>query len=259
MIATLVRATTDPTELALNRLELAALEDELVQRELALNTLQAELGAFGRRYLRVVGTRYAELDTLEAQIAAAFARRHPQDAPAQQHAEQTRTKAEESAQAAGTAKRSKRPERFKPSDELKKLYHEIAKRIHPDLSADETERAHRTEWMMQVNRAYTDGDETRLRRLAQQWNDLPDAVDDDTPMAELSRLQREIAQVRGRLIEIVAEIKTLTQSDLYQLHIHVEEAERQGRDLLAEMSANVIAQIERAHRRLDQINEMRFV
>ncbi len=244
------RRVFSDSDLAFKRLELAALENELAQRELDLQTTQAELGAFGRRYLRIVGARYAELDRLEAQIAAAIARRHPRNQAAQAHAEQTRTQAEESAQATGTATASRHPERFKPSDELKKLYREIAKKIHPDLVADPIERARRTEWMAEINRAYTEGDETRLRRLARQWHDLPHAPLDDAPDAELNRLAREIAQAHARLENIVNEIKILQQSDLGQLFAHVEQAERQGRDLLTEMAANVSALIERAQQRL---------
>jgi DnaJ-class molecular chaperone len=55
--------------------------------------------------------------------------------------------------------------RFKPSDDLKRLYREIAKRIHPDLATDDAERAKRNQLMAEVNRAYADGDEARLRAI----------------------------------------------------------------------------------------------
>ena len=45
----------------------------LAQRELDLLTLQAELNEFESLYLRLVGVKYAELDEIEARIAAAEA------------------------------------------------------------------------------------------------------------------------------------------------------------------------------------------
>jgi hypothetical protein len=51
-----------------------------------LATLRAELADFESRYLRTVGTLYAELDEIEAQIAEAEARRMPSDSKAQEQA-----------------------------------------------------------------------------------------------------------------------------------------------------------------------------
>ena len=48
---------------------------------------------------------------------------------------------------------------------LKKLYREIAKRIHPDLATDEKDRARRHKLMAEANRAYEDGDEARIVQL----------------------------------------------------------------------------------------------
>ena len=66
-------------ELDLKRNELAKLEADLVEQELQLSTLQAELAAFRDEYLRVVGRRYAELDDLKARIAEVKAARRPSD------------------------------------------------------------------------------------------------------------------------------------------------------------------------------------
>ncbi|HTZ99938.1 MAG TPA: hypothetical protein VMB02_06375, partial [Candidatus Aquilonibacter sp.] len=56
-------------ELARKREEQAVLEAELADRELRAANMNAELFAFERQYLHYVGSRYAELDELKAQIA----------------------------------------------------------------------------------------------------------------------------------------------------------------------------------------------
>lgn len=114
------RKTPEEQELDKKLAELAALEAELAESELDLATLQAELHAFEREYLRVVGIRYTELDWVEAQIAEYMA-----------YLESSRN--------------------FKPSDSLKKLYREVAKSIHPDLTTDEAERSCRQRLMAEAS------------------------------------------------------------------------------------------------------------
>jgi hypothetical protein len=73
------------------------------------------------------------------------------------------------------------------------------------------------------------------------------------PGAELVRVIRKIAQVEDRLKAIDAEIARLEESDLYHLKKQVDEAEKEGRDLLAEMAARVDQQVVEARGRLRSI------
>jgi hypothetical protein len=125
--------TPEEQELRRKRARLATLEGDLAQRELELLTLQAGLRAFEVRYLGTVGVRYAALDALTAQIAEAQARRTPRDSRAREHAAQARAQAQESAEASQASGSPEPPRAFTPSEELKKLYREAAKFLHPDL------------------------------------------------------------------------------------------------------------------------------
>ena len=87
-------------ELQRKRIELDNLQSDLAESELGLATLRSELIAFERRYVGVVGSRYAELDALEAQIAEAVARSRPTDSFAKENAESARA-AQESEEAIG--------------------------------------------------------------------------------------------------------------------------------------------------------------
>ena len=94
------RSTPEGQELGKKLEELALLEAELIQRELDLATLRAELAEFESRYLRTVGVLYAELDEIEAQIAEAQASRKPSDFKAQAQAGRARPQAQESSETA---------------------------------------------------------------------------------------------------------------------------------------------------------------
>ena len=248
--------TPEKRELSRKLSELAGLEEELAQRELDLATLQAQLSAFEARYLRIVGVRYAELDDIEAQIAEAQRELNPNDSKAQEQAAQARAQARESAQAAGAAQEQAQ-EKFKPSESLKKLYREIAKRIHPDLTLDEEERARREQLMAEANRAYEEGNEAKLQAILNEWESSPESVKGEGVAAELVRVIRKIAQVKERLRVIEIEIDQLKESDLYKLKTEVEKAEDEGRDLLAEMASRVDEQIARASKKLDKITKRR--
>jgi hypothetical protein len=237
-------------ELARKREEQVALESELAERELRSANLRAELGAFERQYLHFVGTRYAELDEYKAQIAERLAQEQPGNERAQQAARDARARAEETKSNAGE-KSPDEPRAFEASPELKRLYREVAKRIHPDLTSDREDRAKRQLLMAQANEAYERGDEAQLTKIFTEYECSPEAVQGDGPGAELIRVIRRISQARSRLSEIEAELHELLRSDLYQLKSRLDEARKHGRDVLKEMVEKVDEQIAQAKRRLE--------
>ncbi|HKQ87104.1 MAG TPA: hypothetical protein VJS43_10070 [Candidatus Acidoferrales bacterium] len=236
-------------ELLRKRDEQKALENELTERELRSTNLRAELGAFERQYLHLVGLRYAELDEYKAQLAEKLAAEQPQNERAQQAALEARARANETKAGAGE-KSEQEPRAFKASPEMKRIYRDVAKRIHPDLTSDREDRATRQQLMGRANEAYERGDETALMKILNEYESSPEAFHGEGPAAELVRVIRRISQVRGRLAEIEAESQALLRSDLYQLRMRVEEAAQDGRDVLKEMVAKTEEQIAEAKRRL---------
>ena len=236
-------------ELHQKRQEQSRLESDLADRELRAASLRAELGAFERQYLHQVGQRYAELDELKAQIAERVAAEQPENARAQQAAREARARADETRSAAGDAgPADSRP--FEPDPELKRLYREVARRVHPDLTSDRADRVKRQELMAAANEAYETGDEARLHRVIEEYECSPEAVRGDGAGADLVRVIRQISQIRGRLAEIEAETEQIIRSDIYQLRLRLEEGRRQERNLLKEMAERVEHQIEEARKRL---------
>lgn len=235
--------------------ELELLTQELSELELELATAQAEIAEFTRRYASVVGDRMAELDRLQAQLAKGRAEREPGSAEAKRTAEQAHAQAEQSRREKERFAELGREEApaFKPSADVKKLYRHLAQKIHPDRAGDEQDRAWRTQLMTEANRAYRNGDEAGLREILSLWQEgqgrMPSGgTASDSPSADL---MAQVAAVRRRVAEIETELNRLYGSRLYELFAAANVARRQGRDLLAEMAAQLDLQIAAAQAQLD--------
>lgn len=223
--------------------ELGEIEAVLTQRELDLATLHAELAAFEREYLRIVGVRYMQLDEVRARIAEARSRLRPWDQHARKEAEEAAEQARASAKDASSAAEADAVHKFTPSDDLKKLYREMARMMHPDLATDEQERQRRHNFMVTLNLAYEQGDEARMRDILQKWQTTPQSVRPGSIGDELVRVIRQIAQAEERIAAIDEEIESLEDSERYQLCLEVENATEVGRDLLAEMASEIDKEI----------------
>ena len=133
---------------------------------------------------------------------------------------------------------------FTPSPELKRIYREAAKRIHPDLASDPADQERRNRFMAEANRAYETGDAEGLQRILDEYQDGADAVAGEGIGAELIRIIRQISQARGRVSDIEQELDVLRSSEIALLMKQAEESAQAGRDLLAELATTVREQIE---------------
>lgn len=66
------------------------------------------------------------------------------------------------------AKRIKEQEDAKKRD-LKSLYKQLAKALHPDLETDPTLKSHKEDWMKRLTTAYADGDLRGLLQIEMEW------------------------------------------------------------------------------------------
>ncbi len=233
--------------------ELNILEEKLAERELELTGLSAELRGFEANYLGIVGIRYAKLDEILARIAEAQARLHPTDNIAAKRVTEQRNRAQESAKATSDIRETPLKGKLQSSENLNKLYRNVARKIHPDLCTNETERLQREKLMTEANLAYEEGNEERLQQILNEWESSPESVSGEDIGAELVRILRKIAQVEDRLNTISSEIEKLHKSDLYQLKTKVDSAAADKRDLLNEMADRLDNEIAKAEKKLKEI------
>ncbi len=250
--------------------DLAKLQITLADQELFLANLGAELAAFRVRYLREVGVLYAELDDWSDQIAAWLSKNAAEnnagldykawedricELAGEDPREYEMPPLHRRAHAGGAGiglpvDDDLSAEEFHAPVSLKSLYREVAKRVHPDLAADESDRRMRELLMKRVNEAYQRGDLEALRQILRDYESSPESVQGDDLASKLARVSRQITQVNARLSQIAREIEKLTKSEIGRLKARSDAAFAIGEDLLAQMATALRARIEAARRDL---------
>lgn len=240
----LAGGTPEEEELRRQRGEFEKLVRELTELELALETLRVEVRAFDVRYLTLLGPRWAELHGIEAAMAELEAARRPSDQAARKRASVARDQAQATAGSVSDSVDSiPVTEERAPSPELKQLYREAARAVHPDLANDDREKAERTRVMAEVNAAYEAGDIQKLRDILRAWRLRPESVVGEDIGAQLIRIIRQIAGIRSRFSAIKTEMQALKATDLFRLMQDVKEASTRGVDLLAVLQNSLDAKI----------------
>src|SRR5690349_370957 len=121
-------STLQPLALDPAHARLSALEADVARRERELDASKQELLRLQRKYLDEVGALYARLSEVEAALVDAEVRaglRRPFDADETCEAGAYRDGATEESHGCNN--------RSAPSDDLKRVFRDVAKAIHPDL------------------------------------------------------------------------------------------------------------------------------
>ena len=226
----------EDAELFRDRVELAVLRASLAAREADLDHLRAQINSFEGRYIRQVGVLYVQLDEWEDRITEL-------NNPTQPKPETLEPESEPEPQ----------PE-LEPDPaalDLKSLFREVAKRIHPDRARSARDELHRNHLMSQANAAFLRSDADLLQRMLNGYDPSTDSGDDQPTAAQLARLTEQIAQTREDILTLDAEIETLAASEMADLRDRTKIAAQQGRDLLAELAARVKGSIGIAMRRYE--------
>jgi len=210
----------------------AALRDRLAAIEAEQAALEAELAVFQADYTRRVVTVLAQLHEAEARLAALTA--EPRAAAAAE---------ERSRRTTGAAEAVSAPPWPVPPPELKQLFRDAAKRMHPDVAAGTDARLHAEAFMKRLNDAYRAGDGEKILDLMRQWEASPFASPGGEPAATAPVLEDAVARAQRRLEAVRA-------SELAELMERHMAAAVEGRDYLAEVRAGIEANLAAARERL---------
>ena len=239
---TLTPATTPDLEDA--RARLAQLDVQLAEREAELAAFKIELRGLQDAYLDKMGAWQAQLAELDAAVAeeeirAGLRPAEPADGDDKDVADEV----------SGNEMRAcaSRPA---PPDDLRRVFRDLAKAIHPDLAPNDPTRYRRHSLMAEANRAYANRDEDRLRLIMRAWQRNADLLPDERPGEARARILRVIAEIDARLLAIDIELVDLRQSAIWQLKIKIDDARAQGWDLFSEMLLHIKREISRTSARL---------
>ena len=133
----------------------------------------------------------------------------------------------------------------KPADdELKSMFRDAAKKIHPDLADDEQDRELRTRLMADLNEAYAKGDKDAIRNIVDQYNASEDAVQGEGVGYDLMRMIRRLYKIRNHITELESMKASLEQSDDWANVLAVREAEDRGENYFRNFSEKLMKRIE---------------
>ncbi len=136
--------------------------------------------------------------------------------------------------------------------DLKQIYRELAKRTHPDLAIDETDRATRSQRMANINALYARQDLEGLRRILRQL-ETQRLAQDETPEERLARLKDDRLRLEAAIRHVKAEIADLNRDPLMVLKLEAALGRSRGHDVLAETAQQMQARLIEAESELQQL------
>jgi hypothetical protein len=248
------RLTPEAEHLAEQERLLEELTEHLTAKEADFAETGSAFARFRAEYLRRFAPLYAELDRLEAEIARRIAQQEATPA-AHAKAADAAVRADESQRALGDGLAGARDANGEtgpapPAPELKALYRDAAKRIHPDLATDEAEKERRNTLMAALNAAYDAGDTDAIQRILDGELSRPEAIIGDDIGARLMRAIRRNAQVRGRFAELLELTDALRSDPLFVLFEASRADWASAHDPLAADEVSLRERIASAHARL---------
>jgi phage terminase small subunit len=242
------------SDLPARMIELEELEIKLLDMQFFLSETKSELNQFNKKYIQTVSVLYAQLDDVIAEIAEFHAKKKPQNTECQKEASILREKAKASASESKLPQNEISKTIVQPTDSLKNLYREAAKRFHPDFAISEDDRELRHKVMAQVNSAYEFGDEAGLKKILDQFFDICDR-NEDLMSKELSTVLFKIATIKSSIETIQSEIDAVLKSDLFILYKKYKHNILFNKDILLDMAASINHEIAAKKNLLKKLNE----
>ncbi|GAA2134301.1 hypothetical protein GCM10009760_11430 [Kitasatospora kazusensis] len=206
---------TDPERQWLEE-RVAATELAWLTLEVDVETLRVEIDNFALVHHQLLGPLYARLDELDALVAEAVAARTG-DADDRRRAAEARRQVDElpdlDALLDSFPTESGRPEpgepepprRVRPGKDAQRIYRDLARRAHPDLTTDQAEQQRRSVFIARVNEAYAHGDSRALEELAEEWSTAPEAAPAPDAPDRLGWLNQRLEWLTGKITQLATE------------------------------------------------------
>lgn len=128
-------------------------------------------------------------------------------------------------------------------EELKKLWHKLAHKFHPD-------KANGNEKMMKkINKAYAEGDLETLRVIDQ------GKIGDGIEIKTIEALKSKLTGLEKSIKKISQEFQQLKRSEWYILKENIKKAKKQKRDILSELADKILPDIAKKENRVNALKK----
>ncbi|MFI6847190.1 rhodanese-like domain-containing protein [Kitasatospora sp. NPDC050467] len=215
---------TDPEQQELEE-RVAAAELAWLTMDVDMQTLRVEIDNFALIHHQLLGPLYARLDELDALVAETVAARtgRPEDL---RLAAEARRRVDElpdldalfdSVQEQDAAPPPAAPARVRPGREAQRIYRDLVRRAHPDLTTDPAEQERRAAFIARVNEAYAYGDSAALEGLAAEWSTAPEAAPALDSPDRLGWLRRRLEWLNAKIAATATEQVRLENTAMGQL------------------------------------------
>lgn len=138
--------------------------------------------------------------------------------------------------------RDERPPDPKREAHIRDLFRKLAKRFHPDLTADPADKKRRQKIMTKVNQAYAARNLEALLKLTEQ-PDTAGANGSLSDAEDIARIKTELKRLDLVISELELTIRQIDVSPIMQLRLEVHMSRRDGRELLSDMTKELEVQI----------------
>ncbi len=244
---------SDPEQQQLEE-RVAATELAWLTLDVDVQTLRVEIDNFALIHHQLLGPLYARLDELDALIAEAVAARtgDPEDL---RRAADARRQVDElpdleslfadiaDIQDQESAPAPEPPSRVRPGKDAQRIYRDLARRAHPDLSTDPAEQHRRSAFIARVNEAYAYGDTRMLEQLAEEWSTDPEAAPAVDSPDRLGWLRQRLEWLGGKIAEVAAEQVRLENTAMGELlALSPQDPDRLLEELAEQLLAKAAAQ-----------------
>ena len=135
---------------------------------------------------------------------------------------------------------------------VKNLYRKLAKRFHPDKAEHPDEQNRHEQLMPLINKAYEDQDLLILERLNIGETDLKETTE-QTHKEKREQLHQNLRNLNRIMSELRSEINRVKAGRTYQLKQQVENAEKNGNDLLSTLAADLKRRVKSSKKQLTNL------
>ena len=237
-------------EKELDRLIHAIEEKRKQVEDLTVNVeqLKKEVDLFQHKYNSHVGRFYLELDQidLEAQEYRLRLQLQQENISAEEIEKRVEACFKENRARFNSVDNDKESKKKNKKNQLpdseakyvKNLYRKLAKRFHPDKAEHPNEQNRHEQLMPLINKAYEDQDLLILERLNIGETDLTETTKQNHK-EKREQLHKNLRNLNRIMSELRSEINRVKAGRTYQLKQQVENAEKNGNDLLSTLAADL--------------------